>query len=276
MILLIAFTILSILVTGLYVYFIEYLKNGVLYYTIPIVFIISFIALIILLIIFLYICLLFRPKSKTEPTRFYSFFTTQVAMAVSFLSGVKVIKENFDLLPNKKFLFVSNHQSLQDPVAIIGFTGKQRMTYIMKDGIMKIPFVGRWLYAAGFLPIDRKNDRNALKTIITAGKRLREGHPIAVFPEGTRSGSKNIGGFRNGIFKIAQKVEAPIVVCLVDNFYAVRNRFPLKRTKALIRICEVIPYEDIKDLHTNEIGDKVRDILIKNQEEARVKYSWIK
>ena len=278
MILLISLIVLSLISTGLWVYYIEYLNSGILYYTIPIVYIISFLAFLLLMVLFLAICLLFRPidESRKASSKFYSFFTTQVAVLVSVFFGVRIKKENIDLIPKgEKFLFISNHQAMFDPIAIIGYLSKYKMSYIMKDGIMKIPFVGRWLHAAGFLPIDRENDRNALKTIITAAKRLKDGNPISVFPEGTRSGSKEVSQFKNGIFKIAQKAESPIVVAYVDNFYNVKKRFPLKTTKCLLRICKVIPYEEIKDLSTNEIGDMCRDIIIENQKEARQKYSWI-
>ena len=278
MILLYSLIISSLISTGLWVYYIEYLGNGILFYTIPIVFILSFLALILLLVIFLAICLLFRPvdENKVAPTKFYSFFTTQVSLLVSVLFGVRIKIENLDLIQKgEKFLFISNHQAMFDPIAIIGYLRKYNISYIMKDGIMKIPFVGRWLHAAGFLPIDRKNDRNALKTIITASKRLKNGYPISVFPEGTRSGSSEVQQFKNGIFKIAEKAESAIVVAYVENFYNVKKRFPFKTTKCLLRICRLIPYEEIKGLSTNEVGDMCRDIIIENQKEARSKYSWI-
>lgn len=278
MILLFSFTIISIIATGLYIYFIEYLNGKILYYTIPIVYILSFIASIILLIIFLMISLLFRSHEKNlnSPTRFHSFFTNQVAMLVTWFFRVKVYTEGMELLPKDgKFMLMSNHQSLHDPIATVGLLRKYKISFIMKDGLMKIPFIGRWLSAAGFLPIDRKNDRNALKTIIIAGKRLAKGDPIGVYPEGTRSGSSEINQFRNGIFKLAQKAEAPIVVCLIDNFYVTKKRWPWRRTKALFKVCKVINYEEIKDLQTNDIGDMCRGILLENQKLAREKYSWI-
>ena len=278
MILLTIYLILSLITTGLYVYFVEYLNGNILYYTAVIVFIVSMIAYFLLTMLFLMVCLLFRPieKSINSPTKFYHFFTTQVAVILTLFFGIKIKKENMDSLPkNEKFLLISNHQSLYDPIAIIGLLRKYRISYIMKDGIMKLPFVGRWLYAAGYLPIDRNNDRNALKTIITASKRLEKGDPIGVYPEGTRSKTSEINRFRNGIFKIAQKAKAPIVVCLIDNFYTVKKRFPFRWTKVLFRVCEVIPYEKIKDLTTNEIGDMCRNILLENQAEVRKNNKWI-
>lgn len=278
MILLSIYIILSLISTGLYVYFVEYLNGKILYYTAVIVFVLSFIALLILTIIFLLVSLLFRPveKSIISPTKFHHFFTTQVAVMITVIFGIKVIPENLELLPkDEKFLLISNHQSIYDPITMVGFLRKYRISYIMKEEIMKLPLVGRWLYAAGFLPIDRKNDRNALKTIITASKRLENGDPIAVYPEGTRSKTSEVNNFRNGIFKIAQKAKASIVVCLIDNFYSIKRRFPIKKTKVLFKVCEVIPYEKIQDLSTNEIGDMCRNIIIENQKEARKKYDWI-
>ena len=211
MILLSILLVLSLVTTGLYVYFFEYLKGNVLYYTIPIAYLVSFIGFFILFILFLVICLLFRPKNK-KPTKFFAFFTTQVALIVTFVSRVKVVLEGLDKLPKDgKFLLISNHQSLQDPIAVIGHLRKYNMTYIMKDSIMKIPLVGKWLKAAGFYPLDRKNDRNALKTIIKAIQRLKDGYPVAAFPEGTRSGSAKINEFRNGILKYHKRLKRQLL-----------------------------------------------------------------
>src|SRR5690606_23418483 len=107
-------------------------------------------------------------------------------------------------------------------------------------------------------------------------KRLENGDPIAVYPEGTRSKTTEINQFRNGIFKIAQKAKVSIVVCLIDNFYAVKSRFPLKRTKVLFKVCDVIPYEEFKDLNTNEIGDMCRKIMLESRDIAHNKYAWIR
>ena len=278
MILLLTYLILSAVTTFLYVYFVEYLNGKILIYTIFLIYILSILALLILTILILLISLLFRPidKSINSPTKFHHFFTTQVAEMISIVFGIRLKAENLELLPkDEKFLLIANHQSLLDPISLIAILKKYRICFIMKEEIMKLPFVGRWLYAADFLPIDRHNDRNALKTIITATKRLENGDPIGVFPEGTRSKTTEIINFRNGIFKIVQKAQAPIVVGLIDNFYSIRRRFPFKKTKVLFRVCEVIPYEKIKDLQTNEIGDMCRNIMIQNLEEARKNYKWI-
>lgn len=275
----IIFTSLALISTGLFVYFIEYLGSGILWWSIPLVFVACWIVILLLFILFLTISLIGSPRKKSVavPKRFYSYFTYQVAKLLQFLYNVEIVLENQELIPeNKKFLLVSNHQSNLDPIMLVSAFKNYPLTYIMKNNIMKVPFVGRWLYASGFFPLDRKNDRKALEVIIQGVKRLQKGYPLAVFPEGTRSKGPKVNEFRNGIFKVAQKSESPILVVALDGFYKVKKRFPFKKTKLLMRICEYIPYEEFANVHTNEIGDRVRDLIINNQIEAREKYEWLK
>lgn len=264
--------------TFLYLYFEQYLQAGIVYWSIPIVLIISIFIAIGLLLLILGISLLFRPRnqSTTEPRKFYSLFTYQVAKLLQIIYKIEVVFENKELIPtDQKFVLISNHQSNLDPIVLVASFKGYPLTYIMKDNIMKIPIIGRWLFAAGFFPLDRHNDRKALETIIQGVRRLKNGYPIGVFPEGTRSKGPNVNEFRNGIFKLAQKAAAPILVICVDNFYKVKKRFLFRKTKVLIRICELLPYEEFCNLHTNEIGDHCKNIINANLLEARSKYSWL-
>jgi len=145
----------------------------------------------------------------------------------------------------------------------------------MKDVIMKLPFIGKWLSASGFLPLDRKNDRKALQIILQGVKRLKKGYPLAVYPEGTRSKGPHVNEFRHGIFKVAQKAEVDILVIAVDGMYKVKRRFPFRQTKVFIRVCELIPYQEIANIPTSEIGARVKNIIETNQIEARKKYPWL-
>ncbi len=64
-----------------------------------------------------------------------------------------------------------------------------------------------------FLPIDRENPRKAIPTINRAAKLLKEQEvSVGIYPEGTRGKDCRLLPFHNGVFKIAQKAEAPIAV----------------------------------------------------------------
>ena len=81
---------------------------------------------------------------------------------------------------------------------------------------MKIPAVGQFLHKAGFMGIDRENDRAALRTILAAAEYIKQDiASVGAYPEGTRNRGEGLLPFRDGVFKIAQKAHAPIVVAAI-------------------------------------------------------------
>lgn len=272
--------IIALILTTLYVYFEQFLKTGIIYWSLPLILLGFILAIILFTCLVLYIITLFiRPdKQMVRPRRFNRFMTKVIAEFITGLFGLKLVTKGIDKIPtDKQFLFVSNHQSNLDPIATIWALRKFNLAYIMKDAIMKVPLLGRWLYGSGYLPLDRKNDRKAIETIIIATKRIAEDrHPIAVYPEGTRSKGPKIRDFRNGVFKIAQKAKSPIVVFVIDNAYRIKRRFPLLRTKILLEVVDVLEYEDFKDMHTNDLGDKVHKMMEDRLSLRRQEYSWLK
>ena len=100
------------------------------------------------------------------------------------------------------------------------------------------------------MPIDREDLKQSLKVIKQAVKYLDEDQcSVGIYPEGTRNNTDDlILPCKAGSMKIAYLSKKPIVVMSVINTDKVVKNFILKRTHVYIRICEVIPYEDYKDL----------------------------
>jgi 1-acyl-sn-glycerol-3-phosphate acyltransferase len=272
--------LLAIIGTSLYVYFEQYLKAGIVYWSIPLILLAFMLGIIIFTIIILYIITLFiRPdKQMVKPRRFNIYMTKIIAEFVTGFFGLKLVVKGLEKVPNdKQFLLVCNHQSNLDPIVTVWAFRKYQIAYIMKNAIMKVPLLGRWLYGCGFLPLDRKNDRKAMETIVIATKRIAENrHPIAVYPEGTRSKGPKMREFRNGVFKIAQKAQCPIVVLVIDNAYRVKWRFPFLRTKILIEVVDVLDYESFKDKHTNDLGTEIHQMMEDRLSIRRQELPWLK
>lgn len=267
--------ILSALFIGLYLV----PRGAFVWWNVPVVFIASWVGVFLLFVLFLvFIASLHSKKSKVvKPKRIYTFFIYPVAVFLRWLFNIRVVFENKEILPKDgKFLLVLNHQSMLDPIVAISCLKGYDVTFIVKDSIFRVPFVGRYLHAAGFIPLDRKNDRKALENILIGVKRLEWGGTLAIYPEGTRSHGPALKEFRDGAFKPALKAKVPIVIMALDGFYKKRVRIPLVPAKVYMKICEVLPYEEIKDLHTSEISDHTRKTIIANLEEARARFEWLK
>lgn len=220
---------------------------------------------------------IFIPKNDTRPPRkFYTaitYLTCHFLMVIFNLKMIVIGKEQLKKIP--AFLFISNHQSYLDPICQIGCYGRTDLTYIMKDNILKVPLVGNWLHSAGHLPLDRENNRNAVITIQKSVIRIDQGYPIGAYPEGTRSKSKELGEFKDGLFRVAVKAKQPIVVTIIDNAYRVKSRFPWRRTKILLKVCRVIEYEEYQNMNTHEISAMVKEIIVRELALARSEYSWL-
>ena len=117
-------------------------------------------------------------------------------------------KENID--PHQSCVFVSNHQSLADVFVIYGWL-PVIFKWIMKKELRRIPLVGLACEAAGHIFLDRKSRASAVKSIQKAEKTLQNGVSVVIFPEGTRSGTGEVGKFKRGAFQIAFDLGLPIV-----------------------------------------------------------------
>lgn len=158
-----------------------------------------------------------------------------------------------------RFLLVCNHVSLADPVVLLRvFTGKQ-LAFISKKENQTMFLVGKVMHKLLCQPIDRENDREALKTIIRCIQLIREDKAsVAVFPEGYIHEDKKLHHFRSGVFKIAKKTEVPIVVCTVKNTKdAISNLLHHRYTPIEVSVLKTIQPEEYKDITTVELGDRI-------------------
>lgn len=132
--------------------------------------------------------------------------------------GIKVI--GLENIPKSGPLILAcNHLSNFDPILMGGFAGKRRHSiYIMKKEISSWPFLG-WLFKHyGYIYIDRKRKGGDLHALKEALKVLKNGESLALFPEGTRSKTGQIGKAKAGVGFLVYHSGAPIVpIRIVDS-----------------------------------------------------------
>jgi len=105
--------------------------------------------------------------------------------------------ENID--PSKSYLIVSNHQSYFDIFVLLAALNLN-FKFIAKASLFKIPFLGWSMKSLGYIPIDRKNLKSALKTIHSVNSKLKtdKNWSVLIFPEGTRSADGKLSSFKKG------------------------------------------------------------------------------
>ena len=162
-----------------------------------------------------------------------------------------------------RFVLMCNHVNDLDPLPILYALPKRQLAFVAKQEVRKMFMVGPFLQKLQGQFINRENDREALKTILNCIRILKEDKgSIAVFPEGRIHDDRKFHRFRPGVFKIAQKAKAPIVVCTLKNSrYLTNNLTRLKRTDTELTVLTVIYPEDYEGKTTTDLAEEVYQIM---------------
>lgn len=238
--------------------------NLSLIWIIPCTFLCSCISLTVLYFVVLFFISLTIDKNKEyeELNPFYQFLFNITLEFIINLSLVKLTVEGLEkITSNQKFFLVTNHKSNFDPMIECMVLKKYNLIQISKPENFKIPICGPFMKRCCYLSINREDNREAVKTILNAAKKIKEGtFSVGIAPEGTRN-KEGVGllPFKAGSFKIGYKAEAPLVICTIKNTEKIHKNVPFKRTHVIMHIVDVIPYENYKDLSTQALSDEVRN-----------------
>jgi 1-acyl-sn-glycerol-3-phosphate acyltransferase len=168
--------------------------------------------------------------------------------------------ENFD--PAKNYVFVGNHQSYADiPLiqAAIGSVGKSAM-FMAKKYLFKVPIFGLAISRMGLIPIEGKESKAALKSVLQAIDTVKEGNSLIVFAEGTRSIDGTIAPFKRGAFMLAERMDMPVVPFVIIDNYKI---FPRKGFYITPGPCKIIflPPMERGELNSKEFMAQVEGVV---------------
>ena len=114
-------------------------------------------------------------------------------------------------------LIVSNHQSYLDPV-LVGVRLERPLSYLARSGLFKNPILGtviRWLHA---FPVRQgEADVGAVKETIA---RLREGHALNIFPEGSRTENGEMLPIERGVGLVIRRAKVPVVPVILHGSFS--------------------------------------------------------
>lgn len=179
------------------------------------------------------------------------------------VSGAKFVIKGLENVPkDTNFLLVSNHRSMLDiPLVMLQF--KDPLIFIGKDAIRKWPFIGWWLNAMDGLFINRTSPKEGLKTILTAIERIKAGESCIIYPEGTRTKTKEIQPFKQGSLKLASKTGVPVIPMAVlgtDDVFE-NNHINLKAETVYLTIGKPIYLSDLSKEDQLRSATYVQEII---------------
>ena len=262
------YLILSAVLVPISDIFFDVLREPYSWWLVPVLIIAFFLGFVIIhaAVLGISVWLVDLEKPQERFSRYFRVLITQSIKMIVSLVGVQIHTTGKENVPEEgRVMLVCNHLHEIDPAVLIHELPDLELGFIAKkEAYETMPFVARAMHKLHCLPIDRENNREGAKTIVAAIKKLRDDTvSMGVFPEGHCSEDGELHELRNGVFKMAQKAEVPIVVCVIAHTKTFVSRLFKKPIHIYLDILETIPAEKVAEMSTAEIGDYVYSVMAK-------------
>jgi 1-acyl-sn-glycerol-3-phosphate acyltransferase len=174
--------------------------------------------------------------------------------------AIDVHSDGLENVPPGAFVYCSNHQSLLD-VLVLGGSLPGDFKWAAKRSLLKIPFLGWHLRLAGHVPVDRNSGSRAAAEVIGRFEQvLKEGKPLLVFPEGTRSEDGILRSFKNGGFYAAIRAGVPVVPVALDGTHRLMKKGALDAGDGTMRHVRVRIGAPLQALTEGRESARVNDL----------------
>ena len=224
----------------------------------PIFYLFSF--LFTLLILLIASKMINMNKEVEKPNKLALFLTSQISHQIHFFLGVRVRMSGMhDISKKGPYMIVYNHTSNFDPMIIMDKFKK--VVCVTKPENKKFPIAGPFIHKAGFIAINREDDKEGIKAIMKAIDYLGKGYgQICIAPEGTRSKTLELLPFHAGAFNIAKRAEVPILCIGLKNTHLIHKNVLKRLTKVNMDVLALIEPGEFNDLSTAELSNRVHKL----------------
>jgi len=162
------------------------------------------------------------------------------------------------IAPGTTYVFVANHQSLTDVMALGALAVPFK--WVSKKEVFRVPFIGWNGRLNQYVSVDRGNVRNVRQTLTECRAWLERGVSLLMFPEGTRSKDGEMHPFHTGSFKLAGDCGCPVVPIVVDGTFPIYQGWMVQAFPGTITI-RILPPVTIDEAggKANRLCDLVYD-----------------
>lgn len=156
-----------------------------------------------------------EPPAMLEPSPLWKTLRVPARILTTLFFDLKTYHESY--VPRTGgVLLVANHQSYLDPV-LVAVHLRRPVSFFAKSELFENPMFSRFIRSLHAFPVKQgKADTGAVKEAI---RRLREGHILNIYPEGTRTTDGEIQPLEKGIGLIVRQAGVPVVPVAIDGSF---------------------------------------------------------
>lgn len=202
---------------------------------------------------------------------FHLFTSVWASLYTWFAPFWKVTIENREKIdPDKVYVMISNHQSMLDILVLYRIF--VHFKWVSKEENFKVPIVGWVMSMNRYVRLKRGKRSSILKMMEDGKKHLKEGSSLMIFPEGTRSETREMRRFREGAFRLAKDTGTPLLpivlegtgMALPKHGYIIRGKH-----KMVVRIMDEIPVETVREKTASEMKELAWEMMAGELEKIR-------
>lgn len=194
---------------------------------------------------------------KYQLAKFFSHF---FVFCTKNICGLDYEVEGLEHLPKVPSVVLANHQSFWDNFIMQIIIPEH--SWIIKNQLFKIPFLGWALKLAEPIAVDR-TDNISVKQILREGdKKLASGLWLIIFPESTRLRPDQTTKFKPSAVKLASLTKVPIVLMVHNAGLYWPKGFWLRKPGTIkIKILESMYPEQIEKFDVRDLTDHIENII---------------
>jgi 1-acyl-sn-glycerol-3-phosphate acyltransferase len=191
------------------------------------------------------------------------------AWSLMKVGGIRLEIEGRENLPkDETVVYMANHQSDLDwPIIFLTVPGQY--LFLAKKELFDAPVFGTYMRIQKYIPIERTHIRESLKTYEAITELIKGGNSIVIYPEGTRSRTKELQRFKSFSFTFLREAKVRVVPIAIDGSIDIQKKGSRLITPGNVKVSILPPisFDDIHHLDNKEFctaaSQRVRGALLK-------------
>ena len=159
-------------------------------------------------------------------------------------------------------VYACNHLSYMDTPALFG-TLPFQFRILANHYLFKYPAVGWHLTRSGQVPIDQSSLRSQIAGLIRGVQTLKDGMPLLLFPDGSRSSDGHVRQFLSGAAFMAIKAQVPLVPMALVGTYELlpMHTYSLSPRPLLLVVGEAMDTTGMTTKHADELTQRLLQVI---------------
>jgi 1-acyl-sn-glycerol-3-phosphate acyltransferase len=164
--------------------------------------------------------------------------------------------------PRKPYVVVSNHESFADILLISHLPWE--MKWLSKAELFRYPVMGWLMHLAGDVPVKRGFGPSAVEAMAKCREILARKVSVMIFPEGTRSPTRDLLPFKDGAFRLAVDAGVPILpLALRGTATALgKHDWRIGRSTAVVEVLAPVETSGLTAVDVPALKERVRGMIV--------------